>query len=140
MKKRGQSGGQQLFKRLGGTGQSGKKGGGPCGRGRVEKEEGRWGPWRSGRQRGAISNAPGRRARAVALSREQRRGRGRARATRCGWLTRGLERDGGPGVSGRVREIAGERGWVVMRHQQAGPSNTVPRRRFKRYFELIQNI
>jgi hypothetical protein len=37
-------GGQRLFKRLGGAGQRGKKGRGPYGCGRVEKEkEGRWG-------------------------------------------------------------------------------------------------
>jgi hypothetical protein len=42
-------GGQRLFKRLGGTGQRGKKGRGPCRPSRVEKEEGKGGCWRGDR-------------------------------------------------------------------------------------------
>jgi hypothetical protein len=80
----------------------------------------------------------GRWARAAALPHEQ--GMGRARAMRFERLTHGPERDGGPGVSGGVRERAGERGQAAMGCQQVGPGNTVPLRQFKRYFEPIQNI
>jgi hypothetical protein len=95
-KKRGRSGDRRLFKRLGGAGQRGKNGEGGGGVGVAVGSVG----W--------MTTAPDHRARVAALPREQ--GRGRVRATRCGWLTRGPERDRGPGVSGGVREReAGQR-------------------------------
>jgi hypothetical protein len=107
----------------------------PCGK----EEEGRGGGASmavGSTRRPAVD--PGHRARAVALPHEQ--GRERVRATRCGRLTHGPERDGGPNVRGGMRDRMGERGQAMTGRRQAGPGNTVPRRRLKLFFEPIQNI
>jgi hypothetical protein len=86
-----------------------KRGGGPAGAGawkrRMREVGGGRGAAVSSMGRSAM--APDGRAREVALSRKQ--GRGWARATRCGRLTRGTEGDEGPGVSGGVQERERER-------------------------------
>jgi hypothetical protein len=85
-KKRGWSGGRRLFKRLGGAGQREKKGRGPCGGGRVEKEdEGSWGG------RGAAVSSMGRSAMPPTVGRGKwhcranREGGGHGRRGADGW-------------------------------------------------------
>jgi hypothetical protein len=106
--------------RLGGIGKK-RKGRGACGRVHVDGEGGRErGPWRGVGSAGRLAAAPGRRAQAAPLPREQGRatclgdmGGCRCRANRGGqhaWATRAADaRDWGeerPGDSGVVRERA----------------------------------
>jgi hypothetical protein len=52
----------------------------------------------------------------------------------------GPGRGGGPVTTVGVLKSAGKSGRAVMGHRQAGPSNTVPGRLFKQYFEQILNL
>jgi hypothetical protein len=85
----------------------GKKGGGPCGRGHVvEGEGGEGAPGTVVGSAGRPATAPGRRARAAALSHNRGERRGAADVVRAR-LTGGAGTSRGPIVSGGVREGEG---------------------------------
>jgi hypothetical protein len=104
-RKEGAGGGRRLFKRLGGAGQRGEKGGVPCGR-VAEGEGGEGAPGATVGSMGQPATAPDRQARAAALLCNKGERRDMADAVRAR-LTGGAGMSRGPSVSDGVREGEG---------------------------------